>query len=114
MREQSGLKEERGQERLGDVQMLNDPLHDTKVVHHLHKGDEKYDSAQNVGKEPGFVDHCILIEKEDGTDVGFLQEVGCEESKPLKNLETGIGLEDEEGDDLLEEETNNDRLPDKR
>ena len=91
--------------------MFNDPLHDAKVVHHLHKGDEEYDSAQNAGKEPAFGDHGILIEEEDGADTGFLQKVGCEESEPLEDLKSGIGLEDEEGDGLLEEKTDDDRLP---
>ena len=91
--------------------MLNDPLHDTEIVHHLHKSDEENDSTQDTSEEPAFVDYGVLIEEEDGADVGFLQEVGCEESKPLEDLEAGIGLENEEGDCLLKEETDNDRLP---
>ena len=77
----------------------------------MHKGNKEDDSTQDIGEEPAFVDYGILIEEEDGTDAGFLQEVGREESKPLENLEAGVGLEDEEGDGLLEEETDNDRLP---
>lgn len=101
----------KGRERSGNVQVPNDPLHDTEVVHHLHECNEKDDGAQNVGEEPGFIDDGVLIEEEDGADMGFLQEVGCKESKPLENLEASIALEDEEGDGLLEKETNNDRLP---
>ena len=94
-----------------DAQVFNDPLHNTEVVHHLHEGNEKHDSAQYAGEEPALGDHDILIEEEDGADTGFLQEVGREESKPLEDLEASIGLEDEESDGLLEEETDDDRLP---
>jgi hypothetical protein len=45
----------------------------------------------------------VRIEKEGGTNCGFLQKVIGEESKPFENLEASVGLEDEEGDGLLEE-----------
>ena len=110
MRE-SDLNGEKDQARSDDAQVFDDPLHDAKVVHHLNEGNEEDDSTQDTGEEPAFVYNGILIEEEDSTDVGLLQEVGCEESEPLENLEASIGLEDEEGDGLLEEETNNNRLP---
>ena len=91
--------------------MPNDPLHDTEVVHHLHEGNEEDDSSQDTSEEPVLGDHGLLIEEEDGTDFGLLQKVGSEEGEPLENLETSIGFEDEEGDGLLEEETDDDRLP---
>ena len=90
--------------------MLDDPLHDTEVVHHLHKGNEEDDSTQNANKEPVLVDG-IFIEEESGTDFGLVQEVGGEEGDPPENFETGVGLEDEEGDGLLEEETDDNRRP---
>jgi hypothetical protein len=85
-----------------NLQILKEPLHDTKVVHHLHKGDEKDDGTQNVGEEPALIDNGILIEEEDGTDSGLLQEVRGEESKPPEEFETSASLKDEEGDCLLE------------
>ena len=91
--------------------MFDDPLHDTEVVHHLHKGDEEDDGSQNIGKEPLLFEDGIRVEEENGTDSGFLQEVGGEESNPLEDLETSVRLEDEEGDGLLEEETDNNRWP---
>ena len=94
--------------------MLDDPLHDAKVVHHLDKGDEEDDSSQNVGEEPLLLEDGFLIEEEGGTNFGLFQEVGSEEGDPFENLETSVGLEDEEGDGLLEEETNQDRSPGKR
>ena len=100
-------------EAFKNSQVFNNPLHDAKVVHHLHKGDEEYDSAQDTSEEPGFVYHGILVEEEDGTDLRFLQEVRCEESDPLEDLKSGIGLEYEEGDGLLEEKADNDRSPKK-
>ena len=93
-----------------DVPMLDDPLHDTKVVHHLYKGDEEDDSAKNIDEEPVLVDG-VLIEEEGCTDLGLLQEVRDEKRKPLEEFEAGISLKDEEGDSLLEKETDNDRLP---
>jgi hypothetical protein len=94
-----------------DVQVLDDPLHDAEVVHHLHKSNEEDDSTQNTGKEPVLVDDGLPIEEEDGTDFGLVQEVRGEEGEPPENLETCVGLEDEEGDGLLEEETDDDRGP---
>ena len=91
--------------------MFNDPLHDTEVVHHLHKGNEENDSSQNTGEEPVLVDDGLLVEKEDGTDFGLLQEVGGEESDPTEYFETSAGFENEEGDGLLKEETDDDRWP---
>lgn len=87
------------------IQVLDDPLHDTEVIHHLHEGNEEDDSRQNTSEEPVPCDDGVLIEEEDGTDFGLLQEVGGEEGEPLEDLETSVGLEDEEGDGLLEEET---------
>ena len=55
--------------------MLNEPLHDTKVEHHLHEGNEENYGAQNTSEEPGLCDDGVLIEKEDGANSGFLQEV---------------------------------------
>ena len=94
-----------------NAQMLDDPLHDTKVVHHLHKGNEEDDGSQNASEEPVLGDDRVLIEEENGTDFGLLQKVSGEECEPLEDLETSIGLEDEEGDGLLEEESDDDRLP---
>ena len=90
--------------------MFDDPLHYTEVVHHLHKRDEKDDCTQDVGEEPAFVDG-LFVEEEGCTDSRFLQEVGGEESKPSEEFEASIGLENEEGDGLLEKETDYDRLP---
>ena len=94
--------------------MLNDPLHDTEVVHHLHKGNEEDDGGQNASEEPVLGDDGVLIKEEDGTDFGLLQKVSGEEREPLEDLETSTGLEDEEGDGLLEEQSDDDRLPDER
>lgn len=91
--------------------MLDNPLHDTKVVHHLHKGNKKDDSTQNTGEEPVLFDHGLLIEKEDSTDLGLFQKVRGEEGEPLEDFETSVGLEDEKGDGLLEKKTDDDRLP---
>ena len=93
--------------------MLDDPLHDTEVVHHLHKGNEEDDGSQDTGEEPVLGDDGILIEEEDGTDFGLLQEVSGEEGEPLEDLEPSTGLEDKEGDGLLEEKSDDDRLPGK-
>ena len=90
--------------------MLYDPLHDTKVVQHLYEGNEKDDSAQNTSEEPVLIDG-VLVEEESCTNLGLPQEVGGEESKPLEDAEASIGLENEKGDGLLEEQTNNDCLP---
>ena len=94
-----------------DAQVLNDPLHDAEVIHHLHKGDEEDDGTQNTSKKPVLVDDGLPVEEEDGANFGLIQEVGGEEGDPSENLETSVGLEDEEGDGLLEEETNDDRRP---
>ena len=75
-----------------NVQVLNDPLHDTEVVHHLNKGDEEDDSTQNIGEEPTLIGNSVLIEEEDGADLGFLQEVGGEEGEPLEDIEASTGL----------------------
>lgn len=91
--------------------MLNDPLHDPKVVQHLNEGDEENDGTQNTGEEPVFGDYGVLVKEENCTDVGLLQEIRGKESKPLENLEASIRLENEKGDSLLEEETNDDCLP---
>ena len=91
--------------------MLDNPLHDTEIVHHLDKGNEEDDSSQNSGKEPVLGDDRILIEEENGTDFGLLQEVGGEEGDPFENFETSIRFEDEESNGLLEEETDHDRGP---
>ena len=39
------LLRERGAQR-GDAQALDEPLHDAKVVHHLHEGDEEDDGRE--------------------------------------------------------------------
>jgi hypothetical protein len=77
----------------------------------LHKGNEEDDSSQNTGEEPVLVYDGLHIEEEDGTNFGLLQEVGGEEGDPPEDLETSVGLENEEGDGLLEEETDDDRWP---
>lgn len=94
-----------------NAQVLDDPLHDTEVVHHLYKGNEEDDSTQNDGKEPVLVGDGILIEEENSTNCGLLQEVGCKESDPFEDFESSAGFKDEEGDGLLEEQTDNDRGP---
>jgi len=94
--------------------MPDNPLHDAEVVHHLHKGNEEDDSTQNASKEPVLGDDGVLIKEENGTDFGFVQEVGGEEGEPLEDLETCVRLEDEEGDGLLEEETDDNRRPSMR
>lgn len=103
---------ERSHER-SDVQMLDDPLHDTKVVHHLHEGNEEYDGTQHTGKEPVFRNNGLFIEEENGTNLRLLQEIGGEESEPLENLEASIGLKDKQGNGLLEEKANDDSWPNK-
>jgi hypothetical protein len=90
--------------------MLDDPLHDTEVVQHLYEGNKKDDGAQNTSEEPVLVDG-VLVEEEGCADLGLPQEVGGKESKPFEDSEASIGLEDEQGDSLLEEETDNDSLP---
>lgn len=90
--------------------MFNKPLHNTKVVQHLNKCNEENNGAQNAGEEPALVDG-LLIKEESCTDSGFPQEVGGEKSEPLEDAEASVGLEDEEGNRLLEKETNDDRLP---
>ena len=89
-----------------ELTMLRNPLHDTKVLHHLHKCDEEDDGGQNAGEEPA----CLLVE-EGCTDSGFLQEVRGEESKPSEEFKANTGFEGKDGDSLLEKETDNDRLP---
>ena len=76
----------------------------------MYEGNEKDDSAQNTSEEPVFIDG-VLVEEEGRTDLGLPQEVGGEESEPLEDAEASIGLKDEKGDGLLEEETNNYCLP---
>jgi hypothetical protein len=94
-----------------NVQISDDPLHDAKVVQHLDEGDEKDDGTQDSDEKPLLVDDGVFIEEEDRAYVGFLQEVGSEESYPLENLEAGVGLEDEQGNSLLEEKADDNRLP---
>lgn len=94
-----------------DVQVLDDPLHDAKVVHHLHEGDEEYNCTQNTGKEPVFRNNGVFIKEENGADLRLLQEIGGEESEPPENLEASIGLEDKQSNGLLEEKANDDSLP---
>ena len=104
------IRLERKTSRKSNLQVLDDPLHDTKVVHHLHKGNEEDDGTQNASEKPALIDG-VLVKEKDGTDSGFLQEVVCEGTDPPENCESSIGLEDEKGNGLLEKETNNDCLP---
>ena len=107
----NGIRLEGGNVAKINSQMFNDPLHDAKVVHHLHKSNEEDDGTQDAGEEPALVDNGVLIEEKDGADLGLLQEVQGEESQPPEDFEAGISLEDKESDGLLEKETDDDRLP---
>ena len=91
--------------------MPEDPLHDTQVVHHLHKGNEVDNGGQNVGKKPGLVYDGVFIKEEYGANSGLLQKVRGQERNPSEDFESGVGLKDKEGNGLLEEETDNDRSP---
>ena len=102
------------QNKVPDAQVFDDPLHDAEVVHHLHKGNEEDDCAQNSGKEPVPREDDVLIEEENGADLGLFQKVGGEEGEPSENFETSAGLEDKEGDGLLGEETDDDGWPESR
>ena len=104
------LEWERGSQG-SDVQILDYPLHDTQVEHHLHEGNEEDYGSQNVGEKPLLIDDGVFIEEEYGTGSGLLQKVRSQERKPLEDFEAGVGLEDKEGNGLLEEETDNDGSP---
>ena len=54
----------------------------------------------------------ILAEEERDTSEGAVQEVRCGSSGPLEDRETGIGTKDEQGNDLLHEETDENSTPD--
>jgi len=53
----------------------------------------------------------FLIKEECSPIESFVKEVCCERSNPLEDRETSTGLEHEQGNDLLEEESHNDRWP---
>lgn len=53
----------------------------------------------------------LRIEEEGCSGGSLVQKVFCQGRDPGENLETGTGLEDEEGDDLLEEKADDDGGP---
>ncbi len=92
-------------------QILQDPLHNAEIVHHLHEGDEKDDGGQRVDEEPVLGD-CVGIEEECSTVVGTLKEVGSKGGDPFEDGETSATLQHEESDGLLNKQTYNDGGPD--
>lgn len=92
------------------LQSANNPLHDAQVIHHLHKSNEENDRRKYINKEPEFVDR-ILVEEEDSSEQSLMQEIGCKCRYPMENFETCICLQDEQGDGLLQEKTDNNGWP---
>lgn len=54
---------------------------------------------------------CLWVEEEATTDETLIQEVASESGNPLEDGEPSASLENEHGDDLLEEKSNNDGGP---
>lgn len=89
------------------AQSFDQPLHNAKVVHHLHEGNEEddrrelmkelvyasADEIQNrtycVDEEPMLGGYDVSIEEESGTLQSLGQEIGSEDGNPREDLETG-------------------------
>lgn len=112
------------------IQVLDEPLHDAEVVHHLHECNEENDGSQlsvvrsmsvsstrpkigithSVDEEP-VLSGGLGVEEESRASIGLLQEIGGKVGDEAEHRESSTGLEDEEGDDLLEEQANDDSGP---
>ena len=55
--------------------------------------------------------HGLGVEEEGRAGEGLREEVGREERDPLEDAEAGAGLEDEQRDGLLNEQTHDDSRP---
>jgi hypothetical protein len=80
------------------------------VIEHLHKGNEEDDRGQDVDEEPVLVNR-VRIEEELSTGMGRVQEIARSIGDPVEDRIAGSGFQNEQGDDLLHEETNDDGWP---
>lgn len=76
----------------------------------MHESNEEDDGRQSVDEEPMLIDGR-LVKEEDCSFLGFGQEIAGKSRDPAKDLEPSIALQDEESDNLLYEETDDDRGP---
>lgn len=77
---------------------------------HLHESNKENNSRKRINKEP-MLRNSLRVEEKPGGSRALIQEIARESSDPLEDGETGAGLEDEEGDGLLEEEPDDDGGP---
>jgi hypothetical protein len=65
----------------------------------------------NIDKEPMFVVDGVRVEEEGSANEGLGKEVGSENREPFESVESSAGFEHEEGNRLLDEETNDNGAP---
>ena len=110
--------------------MLDNPLHDTKIVQHLYERDEEEDRAKLVvgtshqleasDREPDrtvlikkpMVVNRVLVEKEEFPSNSLTEEISSQGCDPVEYGESGACLENEQRNSLLKEETYYNRWPD--
>ena len=93
--------------------MLENPLHDAKIVQHLYERDEEEDGAQldcrynqvnmasnkktwshRVNKKPVLVDG-VLVEKEDCSGKSLIEEISSQGCDPVEYGESSASLKNE-------------------
>jgi hypothetical protein len=65
----------------------------------------------DVDKEPVLCVDGVYVKEEGSADEGLVKKVGSELCKPIENVEASAGFEHEEGNRLLDEQTNDDSPP---
>jgi hypothetical protein len=67
--------------------------------------------TNHIDKEPLFVVDGVCVEEEGSADEALGKEVGSESREPFESVEASAGFEHEEGNRLLNEETNDNGAP---
>jgi hypothetical protein len=93
-----------------DGEFSNEPLEDTPVVQKLDERHEEDDRRHNTGKEPGKIGNRI-ISQENHTLVSETQKQTSELGNESEDIVSGLGPQDEEGNDELAQHADNDGVP---
>lgn len=90
--------------------LADEPLQEANVVEDLDNGDEEDDGGNDTPEEHGQL-RCLLVGQEGHTITGKTQEVAGASRNPLEDIQTDLGAQHEQTNDVLRQHTNDDGVP---
>ena len=93
-----------------DSEFANEPLEDTPVVQELDEGHEEDDGRNDASEEPTQLGNT-RVRQENDTVVGEPKEQASKLRDKVEDVISGLGAQDEESNDELEQHTDDDSVP---